>query len=124
MYPGRGRARAALANASNDRSMFRTLVRLFAFAALAAAVAAGVFDGARSIADDAPALTSLGDAARLALPRQSALMRGAAERVLPALAQPLLMGVLALPAAPALFAFGVGLLAAAQSRRMAAEAPR
>jgi hypothetical protein len=88
--------------------MLRFLLRWFGYAALAAAMILGVFDGARSISISGLALTPLGDAALWLLPRHYPQLEAAA-RLYPGLWDPVLAGFFQLPGAAVLFAAG-GLL--------------
>jgi hypothetical protein len=90
--------------------MLRAFLRWSGYAALAAAMALGVFDGARGISISGLATTPLGDAALWLLPRHYPLLEQASMRIHPALWDPLLAWVFALPGVIVLFVLGGVLL--------------
>lgn len=104
--------------------MLRILARFLGLAALAAAMAAGVYDGARSIADATPKLVSIGEATNRLAPRLLPLLEDAVTRnIHPLLWNPLAMTLLMAPATIALFALGVALLLAAAAKPPPVRAP-
>jgi hypothetical protein len=99
--------------------MLRTFARILGFAALAAAMVAGVIDGARGLADGAPALMSLGSAGQWLFPRQFPAIEAAIVQHI----HPLLMNLLALPALPVMFVLGTALLIGGRPRQVPIVAP-
>jgi ABC-type sugar transport system substrate-binding protein len=96
-------------------AMLRLIARLLGLAALAAAMAAGVHDGAKSIADGVVHATSLQDLGLRAWPRAFADLGTTIGRGLhPFLWDPVLVTLLRLPAALALFGLGLVLLSLGQ----------
>jgi len=96
--------------------MLRLIVRLLGFLALAMAMAVGVYDGARAIADGGVALTSLGAASMAFFPRYFSLIESGVARYLdPLFWDPVLVSVFLLPAVFALFAVGALLLLISRS---------
>jgi hypothetical protein len=99
--------------------MLRSLARILGFAALAAAMVAGVIDGARGLADGAPGLTSLGMSGHWLFPRQfPALETAIIQHV-----HPLLMNLLLLPTLLVMFALGTALLIAGRPKQAPIVAP-
>jgi hypothetical protein len=87
--------------------MFRTLVRWIGYAFLAAGMALGVVDGARSISASALDATPLGSAALWLFPRHFPILEPAVTRHLhPLLWDGVLLNLFLLPAALVLFLAG------------------
>jgi hypothetical protein len=104
--------------------MLRLLARLLGVAALAGAMATGVVDGARSIADGSIVLTSIAGLGELVLPRSFQLLGTAiASGLHSLLLDPLLRGLMRLPAVPALFVLGAVGLAAGRRKVAPIAAP-
>ncbi len=100
--------------------MLGLAARTFGYAALAAAMVVGVLDGARGIADSAMRLSSLEAALGGVFPRALPALGEAVGRMAhPALWDPVLKAFLQVPATPALFALGLGLLLAGRRDRAA-----
>jgi hypothetical protein len=99
--------------------MLRTFARTLGFAALAAAMVAGVIDGARALADSAPGLTSLGMSGHWLFPRQFPVVETAIIQHI----HPLLMNVMLLPTLLVMFALGTALLIAGRPKRVPIVAP-
>jgi len=105
--------------------MLRFAARLLGYAALAAAMAAGVLDGARGIADGAFQFSSLGGAAQWLFPHAFAGLEPAIGRLLhPSLWNPVTVTILRTPAVPALFAIGFALLVVGRREAEALLPPR
>ena len=100
--------------------MLRILTRILGFAALAAAMVAGVVDGARGIADGAPGLTSLGMSGQWLFPRHFPVIETAIVQHV----HPLLMNFLLLPTLFVMFALGTALLIAGRSKQTPIVAPK
>jgi hypothetical protein len=106
------------------RTMLRTLIRWMGYGLLAAAMALGVLDGARSISVSSFEATPLGAAALWLLPRHFPLLEPAVTRHLhPVLWDPVLLNLLLLPAAAAAFGLGGLLLALGRPARPSAIGP-
>ncbi len=104
--------------------MLRPSVRLMGFVALAAAMAAGVVDGARGIADGFLGMTSLESAIAWLLPRQfPAVGPAIASNIHPLLWDPLLVTLLRIPTVVAMFGLGAMLLVLGRPRQTAIAAP-
>ena len=99
--------------------MLRILARILGFAALAAAMLAGVIDGARGLADGSPGLTSLGTSGHWLLPRQFPLFETAIIQHI----HPFLMNLLLLPTLLVMFALGTVLLVAGRPKQLPIVAP-
>jgi hypothetical protein len=93
--------------------MLALATRFLGYAALMAAMVVGVLDGARGIADGVTRLSSLTAVLDGAFPRAFPAFGEAVGRFAhPALWDPVLKTMLQVPATPALFALGLGLLLA------------
>jgi hypothetical protein len=99
--------------------MLRSLARILGFAALAAAMVAGVIDGARGLADGTPGLTSLGMSGHWLFPRQFPALETAIMQHV----HPLLMNFLMLPTLLVMFALGTALLIAGRPKQVPIVAP-
>jgi hypothetical protein len=87
--------------------MLRTLTRWIGYLMLAAAMALGIHDGARSVAISDLELTPLGTAAFWLLPRHFPILEPAVTRhVHPLLWDPVLLNFFLLPAVAIFFALG------------------
>jgi hypothetical protein len=93
--------------------MLRSLAHILGFAALAAAMVAGIIDGARGLADGAPGLTSLGMTGNWLFPRQFPVIETAIIQHV----HPLFMNLLLLPTLLVMFALGTGLLIAGRPKQ-------
>jgi hypothetical protein len=100
--------------------MLRSLARILGFSALAAAMATGVIDGARGLADGAPGLTSLGMSGHWLFPRLFPVM----ETSIIQHVHPLLMNLLLLPTLLVMFAAGTALLIAGRPKQAPIIAPQ
>lgn len=101
--------------------MLRTLLRLTGYGVLAAAMAVGLYDGARSVSVSGLEVTPLGAAAFWLFPRQFPILEPAVARHLhPLLWDPVLINFLLLPAVLVLFLLGGLLLVAGRPPRPAA----
>lgn len=78
--------------------MIRFLLRAAAFLLLAAGFVALILDGARSIAANEPAFLDAGALAAMIAPQKFALLQPAAERLSPAIWDPVLVSALKGPA--------------------------
>jgi hypothetical protein len=97
--------------------VIRILVRIVGLALLAGAFAAGVIDGARSIADSHPSYTQMGVTAYWALPNKFPLLQPLIERhVNPLLWDPILLNILKLPTWLILGLVGAGILYVTRKR--------
>jgi hypothetical protein len=97
--------------------VIRILARIIGLALLAGAFAAGVIDGARSIAADQLSLTPMGATAYWAFPSKFPAMQSFIERQIhPLLWDPILLHILMLPTWMVLGVFGLGLLYVARKR--------
>ncbi len=104
--------------------MLRPFIRLLGFVALAAAMAAGVVDGARGIADGFMGMTSLETAATYLLPRQfPGIGPAIASNIHPLLWDPLLVTLLRIPSVVALFGLGAVLMILGRPRQLPIAAP-
>jgi hypothetical protein len=91
--------------------VIRILLRILGLALLAGAFAAGVIDGARSIADSHLSYTQMGVTAYWALPNKFPLLQPFIERQIhPLLWDPVLLNILKLPTWLVLGLIGAGLL--------------
>jgi hypothetical protein len=91
--------------------MLRFTIRLLGFAALAAAMTAGIVDGARGIADGAADLTRLEASMQWLFPRQfPGLGSAIAGNIHPLLWDPFLITLLQAPTVIAMFVIGTVLL--------------
>jgi hypothetical protein len=100
--------------------MLRILARILGFLALGGGMAAGIYDGAKSIADGGITLTPLGATGFWLFPRQFPVIEPAVTRhIHPLLWDPLLLNLFLLPTVIVLFAAGTALLVAGRT----AEAP-
>ncbi len=89
--------------------------RTLGYVVLAAAMAVGVVDGARGIADGIARLSTLAAVFEVLFPHAFQAFGAIVGRLIhPALWDPVLTTLLLAPAAPALFAVGLGLLLAAR----------
>jgi hypothetical protein len=90
--------------------VIRLLVRLLGLALLAGAFAAGVIDGAASIAADQLSITPIGRPLYLVFPNKFPLVQAFVERQIhPLLWDPVLVNILMLPTWLVLAVIGVGL---------------
>jgi hypothetical protein len=104
--------------------MLRLVTRLLGFLALGAGMAAGVYDGARFIADGKLEPTPLGTTSFWLLPRFFPLIEpGVARHVHPWLWDPLLLNLFLLPTVVVMFVVGTLLLIAGRARHQAVVAP-
>jgi hypothetical protein len=95
----------------------RLLFRILGLVLLAGAFAAGVIDGARSIADSRLSLTPLGATAYWAFPNKFPLLQSFIERQIhPLLWDPILLDILKTPTWAALGILGAALLYAMRKR--------
>ena len=100
--------------------MFALAARLLGCVVLAEAMAGGVLDGARGVADGATRLSSLASVLGAAFPRAFPAFGEAVGRFThPALWDPVLKLLLQAPATPVLFLLGLGLLLAGRRSRAA-----
>jgi hypothetical protein len=99
--------------------MLRILARILGFATLAAAMVAGVIDGARGLADGAPGLTSLGMSGHWLFPRQFPVIEAAIMQHV----HPLLLNLLLVPTLIVMFALGTALLIAGRPKQAPIVAP-
>jgi hypothetical protein len=97
--------------------VLRFLVRAVGLIALAAAFAAAVIDGTRSIANSEVSLTPLGAALGQLAPAKLAQLPALAARISPKLWDPVLIHVLWVPTSLALAVVGFVLMALAAPRR-------
>jgi hypothetical protein len=104
--------------------MLRILARILGFLALGGGMAAGIYDGAKSIADGGIALTPLGTTGFWLFPRQFPAIEPAVTRhIHPLLWDPLLLNFLMLPTVIVLFAGGTALLLAGRTAETPITAP-
>ncbi len=101
--------------------MLRLLVRAIGLLLLAGAFAAAVIDGARSLADQQFALTSMGKMLATAFPSKFQILPALASKVHPLLWDPVLVSILYVPAFVDLAVLGVILMLITQPRAAVAE---
>jgi hypothetical protein len=96
--------------------MLRFLARALGLIALAAAFAAAVMDGARSIANNSLAMTPLGTTLAHIAPVKSAQLPALAAKIHPKLWDPVLIDILWVPTSVILAGIGIALVALASVR--------
>jgi hypothetical protein len=96
--------------------LIRIFIRILGLALLAGAFAAGVIDGARSIAADQLSLTPMGATAYWAFPNKFPLLQSFVEHINPLLWNPVLLHILMLPTWLVLGILGLGLMYVTRKR--------